>query len=72
MKRVPKHIKDKVYRMNALMNRIIDLNMEVESWAERNGVENGFDLSTDIRDDRGYGIVWVDEYIKRIEEAINQ
>ena len=71
MKRVPKHIKDKVRRMNALMDRVVDLNMEVENWAERNGVEDGFDLSTDIRDDRGYGIVWVDEYIKRIEEAIN-
>lgn len=71
MKRVPKHIKDKVRRMNALMDKVVDLNMEVESWAERNGAKDGFDLSTDIRDDRGYGIIWVDEYLKRIEEAIN-
>lgn len=70
-KRVPKHIKAKIERMSRLMETIIDLNMEVEEWLEKNaGVDNGFDFAYDYRDDRGYGITNVSDFISAIEESL--
>lgn len=71
MKHTPKHIVRKVERMNALMEQLISLNMELEEWLEKNGIEDGFDFAYDNRDDRGYAILWPDQFIEKIDEAIN-
>lgn len=71
-KRVPKHIRQKIKRMNELMQRIVDLNTEVEEWCERNGAKDGYDLSTGYRDERGYGILCLYPYLEAIEEAIKR
>lgn len=71
MKTVPKHIVKKIYRMGQLMDQIVKLNMEVEDWAEKNGAIDGFGLSEENRDDRGYAIWREDEFIRAIESAIN-
>lgn len=71
MKRVPKHIKAKIERTNRLMETIIDLNIEVEEWIEGNtGIDDAFDFTSDYRDDRGYGINQVAEFIDRIESEV--
>ena len=71
MKTTPKHIKAKVERINRLMEQIVELNMEVEDWLEKNGIENGFDFTDDFRDSRGYGIDSAETFYARIEEFIN-
>jgi hypothetical protein len=71
MKTVPKYIKAKVERMSRLMEQIVELNLEVESWMEANGVEGAFDYTRDYRDDRGYGIYNVPDFIDEVERAIN-
>lgn len=71
MKTVPKHIREKVARMNRLMDQIVAINIEIEEWAEKNGAEYAFGLSEDNRDDRGYGVWREDEFIKAIESSIN-
>ena len=70
-KRTPKYIIDKIYRMNRLMQQVVDLNFELEEWLEANGIYDGFDFTYDYRDDRGYGIIDVGEFVKDINEAIN-
>lgn len=69
-KRTPKYIIEKIGRMNRLMQQVVDLNFELEEWLEANGIEDGFDFSYYHRDDRGYGIIDVSEFVKDINEAI--
>lgn len=71
MKTVPKHIRTKIERMNRLMDALVDLNLEVEAWMESNGIEDAFDFTGDHRDDRGYGIMFPDDFINEVEYAIN-
>lgn len=71
MKTVPKHIKEKVARMNRLMQQLVDLNIEVETWMEKAGIENAFDFTDGYRDDRGYGIMFPYSFVNDIEGAIN-
>lgn len=70
-KRTPKYIIEKIDRMNRLMQQVVDLNFELEEWLEANGIEDGFDFTFDQRDDRGYGIIDVGEFVKDINEAIS-
>jgi len=71
MKTTPKHIKAKVERINKLMEQIVELNMEVEGWLEKNGCDDAFDFTTDFRNCRGYGIDSVETFYARVEELIN-
>lgn len=70
-KQTPRHIIKKIERMNRLMEQLIDLNVELEDWLEKNGIEDGFDFTYDNRDDRGYAIIWPDQFIEKINEAIS-
>lgn len=70
-KRVPKHIRAKIERMSRLMDTIVDLNIEVEKWVEKNtDIDDCFDFAYDHRDERGYGIIRVDAFVKAIEEQL--
>ena len=71
-KQAPKYIIKKIERMSDMMEELVQLNMEVEGWLEKNGIYDGFDFSNDHRDDRGYGIWDVDRYVAAINEAINE
>lgn len=71
VKRVPKHIISKLERMNRLMRQLTCLNVELEEWMEKNGIEDGFDFTTDWRNEPAYEIVWTEEFVRAIEEAIN-
>lgn len=71
MKTVPKYIKNKVERMNRLMDELVTLNIEVEEWAEKLGVTDAYDLAYCNRDDRGYAILDVGAYVTDLEDAIN-
>lgn len=68
MRKVPKHIKAKIERMSRLMDALVDLNIEVEAWVEKNaGVSDAFELSSGNRDDRGYAYWNPSEFIKLVE-----
>lgn len=69
-KRVPKHIISKIERMSKLMDTLVDLNIEVEEWVEKNTGKDAFDMTTDYRDDRGYGIMFTYDFISKIEENL--
>lgn len=70
-KKVPKHIMTKIDRMGRLMQQLVDLNIEVEEWMQRNGISEPFDFTADYRDDRGYGISFPYDFVKAVEDAIN-
>ena len=71
-KKVPMYILHKVDRMNDLMQKIVDLNMEVEQWLEKNGVVDGYDFTSQFRDDRGYGIWDQSGFENAVERVINE
>lgn len=72
VKTVPKYIRRKIERMSALMEQIVELNIDVELWVEDNSdVYDAFWMSEDNRDVRGYGITDIDGYVRAIEDAIN-
>jgi hypothetical protein len=73
MKTVPKHIRAKIERMGRLMDALVDLNIEVEQWVEKNtGISSAFDLAEDNRDDRGYAY-WLDSrFIEDVERLLNE
>lgn len=71
MKTVPKHIRAKVERMGRLMDQLVELNIEVETWMERNGIEDAFDFTSDYRDDRGYGIDRAADFIEALEREFD-
>lgn len=70
-KQMPKYIVKKVERMSDLMEQIISLNFEVEEWMEKNGIEDAFGFTYDYRDDRGYGVINVSEFVQAVNDAIN-
>lgn len=70
-KRVPKHIIQKLERMSKLMGQLTDLNMEVEEWMERSGIESAFDFTHDWRYEPAYEIQNRDDFIRAVEAAIN-
>ena len=70
-KKVPMYVLRKVDRMNNLMQKIVDLNLEVEEWLEKNGVTDGYDFANQFRDDRGYGIYDVLGFENAVERVIN-
>lgn len=70
-KQMPKYMVKKVERMSNLMEQIVDLNIEVEEWMEKNGIEDGFAFTYDHRDDRGYGVINVREFVQAVNDAIN-
>ena len=70
-KRVPKHIIQKLERMSKLMSQLTDLNMELEAWMERNGIEDAFDFAYDWRYEPAYEIQNRDDFIRAVEAAIN-
>lgn len=69
-KQTPKYIIQKIERMNALMEKIVELNFELEEWMEGNGIEDGFGATFDYRDDRGYGIIDTDAFIDMLNDQI--
>ena len=72
MKTVPKHIKAKIERMSRLMDALVDLNIEVEEWVEKNtGIDSAFDLAEDNRDDRGYAYWNSSRFIEDVERLLN-
>jgi len=70
-KRVPKHIIQKIERMSKLMGQLTDLNMELEEWMEKNGIEDAFDFTHDWRYEPAYEITRREDFVKALEEAIN-
>lgn len=70
-KRVPKHIIQKMERMSRLMGQLTDLNMELEEWMEKNGIEDAFDFTHDHRYEPAYEILDIGTFIEAVEEAIN-
>lgn len=71
-KRVPKHIKQKVERMSRLMEKLVDLNTELESWLEANGIEDGYDFMSQYRQDVGYEVGGrLEWFYEAVENAIN-
>ena len=71
-KKMPKYMVDKVRRMNALMQQIVDLNMEVEEWLEKNGVENPYEVGFDYHECRGYEVYDVEGFVQTMNEAMNE
>lgn len=71
-KRVPKYIIQNIQRTNELMQKIVDMNYELEAWIQKQGIENGSDFTFDYRESRGYEIYDVEGLIARIEEKINE
>lgn len=69
-KRVPKHIIQKLERMSRLMGQLTDLNMELEAWMEKNGIEDAFDFTTDWRYEPAYEIERRNDFIEALEAAI--
>ena len=72
MRNVPKHIINKVERMARLMDQLVELNIEVEEWMEKNGIDDAFDFTRDYRDDRGYGISFPYDFIAKVERRLNE
>lgn len=73
MKTVPKHIKAKIVRMWRLMDQLVDLNLEVEEWVEKNtGIDSAFDLADGNRDDRGYAYWNNGRFIEDVERLLNE
>ena len=70
-KRVPKHIIHKLERMSKLMGQLTDLNIELEKWMEKNGIEDAFDFTHDYRYEPAYEILDRKAFVEAIEEAIN-
>ena len=70
-KRVPKHIAQKLERMSKLMGQLTDLNIELEQWMEKNGIEDAFDFTHDWRYEPAYEIIDRDSFINAVEDAIN-
>lgn len=70
-KQMPKYMVKKVERMSELMEQIVSINFEVEEWMEKNGIKDGFDFTYDHRDDRGYGVISVSEFVQAVNDAIN-
>jgi hypothetical protein len=57
--------------MSKLMGQLTDLNMELEEWMERNGIEDGFSFAYDWRYEPAYEIMNRGEFVKALEAAIN-
>ena len=70
-KQMPKYMVKKVERMCDLMEQIVALNVEFEEWLEKNGIESGFDFTFDYRDERGYAVWNVSEFVSAANAAIN-
>lgn len=72
MTSVPKHIQKKVTRMNELMDKIVDLNMELEKWLEERGAKDGFDFTYEHRESVGYSIQDVNGFYGKVERELGR
>ena len=72
MKTVPKHVIGKVNRMSDLMQKIMEINSELEDWLESSGVTDyGFDFTGDFREASGYEIYDQEGFYRAIESKLN-
>lgn len=69
-KQMPKYMVEKINRMNKLMQQIVELNFQLEEWLEANGVEDGYDLTVDYRESRGYEIFDVEGFVQEVNDSL--
>lgn len=71
MKAVPKYILKNIERTNRLIAKATELNMELEGWLERNGVENGYDFMEDCRmDGLAYAIIPLGSFVNKVRDEL--
>lgn len=69
-KKIPKYIRQNILKTSLYMEKVVNLNLELEEWLEKQGIGDGFDLSGDYRESRGYEIFDVDGFLDRVLEEI--
>lgn len=67
-KQLPRYIIEKINLANKFAYRAETLNIEVEEWLEKNGIEDGFEATFDFREDHGYVIE--PESVQRILDQV--
>ncbi len=70
-KQLPKHLVEKAERANRLMAQIVDINIELERWIEKNGIApDGFDFLYHFRECEGYDYSGVGDMVNYINAAL--
>jgi hypothetical protein len=69
-RKVPKYIRENIYKTSKLMQKVVDLNFELEEWLEKQGIKDGYDMTYSYRESRGYEIYDVEGFIAKVEEQL--
>lgn len=70
-KKVPKYILQNLEKTSSYMEKVVRLNQELEEWLEKNGIQDGFDLTSDYRESRGYEIFDTESFLDRALSEMN-